>query len=95
VAEVAGTHPVNAVDDVYVALQDNKNRTAVRTYAGGANVAGWTHWEIPLTDFASVDGSAVTKMFIGVGNRNQPKAGGTGIVFFDDILVTRPAPAQP
>jgi len=39
-----------------------------------------------------VNAAGVKKMYIGVGNRNAPSPGGTGLVYFDDIRITRPEP---
>ena len=55
----------------------------------------WSDWRIPLTDFTGVNLKAVKKMFIGVGDRKQPQAGGDGLVYIDNIGLIRPAPATP
>ena len=39
-----------------------------------------------------VNVAGVTTMYIGVGDRNAPKAGGTGSLFIDDIRVIRSTP---
>ena len=36
---------------------------------------------------------AVKKMYIGVGSRKNSMAGGAGMVYIDNIGLTRPAPA--
>jgi uncharacterized protein (UPF0212 family) len=42
---------------------------------------------------SGVNLASVKKLSIGVGNRASPKAGGTGMVYLDDILVGHPAAA--
>jgi len=56
----------------------------------------WVQWKIPLSDFANagVNLTAVRKMFIGVGDRADPLPGGAGLLFIDDIHLTRPVPTE-
>jgi hypothetical protein len=44
---------------------------------------------VPLSGFTGVNMTKVKKMFIGVGNRNNPVADGTGMLFIDDIRVIK------
>ena len=44
---------------------------------------------------AGADMKAVKKLFIGVGDRKKPQAGGAGLIYIDDIGLTRPAPVDP
>jgi len=85
-------------DRLYVALQDASNRTGVVVYPDLEILKAktWFAWKIPLSDFASagVNLAAVRKMFIGVGDRVNPVQGGAGPLYFDDIYLTRPAPAK-
>ena len=82
----------NAAEPMYVVLNgtagvDNDNPNA-------AQVDVWTEWRIDLQVFADqgVNLSNVNTITIGFGNRNNPVAGGSGMVFFDDIRLYRPAP---
>ncbi|MGD8787397.1 MAG: hypothetical protein PVJ60_08235, partial [Phycisphaerales bacterium] len=52
----------------------------------------WTEWRIDLQEFADqgVDLTNVESIGIGFGERNNPQAGGAGLVFFDDIRLYRP-----
>ena len=56
----------------------------------------WTPVEFPLSEFsaAGVNLAAVKKMYIGLGDRNAPTPGGAGLIYIDDIRVTRPEPTQ-
>ena len=92
VAEVGVDHPENDVADLYVRLQDTSGRSATVRYPEGAVVRDWTEWKISLADFAGVNLSAVKKMVLGVGNPNAPAPDGSGVVFYDDITVVKPAP---
>jgi len=49
----------------------------------------WTEWKIPTSSFTGVNLGSVKKMFIGVGDRTAPKAGGHGKLFIDDIRVVK------
>lgn len=85
-AEIGVDHLLNDRDDLYVALQDAGDRLAVKKYEGATTIDNeWVVWEIPFSDFTGVNAAAIRKMFIGVGDRNSPRAGGAGIVFIDDI----------
>ena len=52
----------------------------------------WTEWRIDLQEFADlgVDLTDVESIGIGFGERNNPQAGGSGVVFFDDVRLYRP-----
>jgi hypothetical protein len=54
----------------------------------------WQKWHIPLADLrpAGMDVAAVKTMVIGVGDRNNPKPGGTGKIYIDDIRLTKRMP---
>jgi len=84
---IGGTHPANSAADLYVVLQDSANKMAGVKYAGGTAVTDWTRWDIPLSSFADVNPTAVKKMIIGIGDRDNPQAGGAGLVYIDDIRV--------
>jgi len=82
----------NAAAPVYVALEDSAGRLAVVTPNSNATIVteiGWVEWPIPLSDFAGVSATSVKTMYIGVGNRTAPAAGGTGILYIDDIRLKK------
>jgi uncharacterized oxidoreductase len=45
---------------------------------------------LPLVDFTGVNLSKVKALYIGVGDRANPAADGTGRIYIDDIRVTKP-----
>jgi hypothetical protein len=81
-------------DPIYVALQDSAKHVGVVTHPDAqlAKAQQWVEWKIPLNAFADagVKLTAVQKIMIGVGDRATPAAGGTGVVFIDDIYLTKP-----
>ncbi len=83
-------NPANDADDLYVAIQDKAGKVAVVTYPNGSVQADWTNWVIPLSEFKDVNTSAVTKVSIGVGDRNNPQADGAGMVLIDNVRVVKP-----
>ena len=87
-------HTDNALAPLYVAVEDSAGHVGMVNHPDGAilKAKSWTEWKIPLSDFAGagVTLAAVKKMYIGVGNRNAPTAGGTGVVYIDDIRLTKP-----
>jgi hypothetical protein len=85
----------NATESMYVALNgsaavNHDNPDAVLT-------TSWTEWNIDLQAFADqgVNLSNVNSITIGFGNRSNPVAGGSGLVFFDDIRLYALEPAVP
>jgi hypothetical protein len=87
----------NDPEKMFVVLKDSDGNNATVYYPGTTNPAeadanvtlvhDWTEWRIDLKDFsdAGVDVCDVNKMYIGFGNRSTPTAGGSGMIFIDDI----------
>ncbi len=75
----------NAAENMYVALNDSA--VVNHDNPNAAQAAAWTEWNIDLQGFADqgIDLANVNSITIGFGNRNNPTAGGGGMVFFDDI----------
>jgi hypothetical protein len=89
--EAAISNPrYNSAQNLYVAVQDSANKLAVVANATVVNSADWTEVQIPLSSFTGVSMTKVKKLFIGVGDRNNPAADGTGMLFIDDIRVVKP-----
>ena len=51
----------------------------------------WIEWKLPLGDFAGVNMARVKKLSVVAGDSADPKAGGAGRIYIDDICVVRPA----
>ena len=77
---------------MYVVL--NGSAAVTNDNANAAQTDTWTEWRIDMTLFADqgVNLTNVNSITIGFGNRSNPVAGGSGMVFFDDIRLYRPAP---
>ncbi|MHC4330839.1 MAG: LamG domain-containing protein [Planctomycetota bacterium] len=82
----------NDVEKMYVVL----NGTAVVTNdnPNASAATNWSEWNIDLQAFTDqgVDLANINTITLGFGNRNNPVAGGTGLVIFDDIRLYPPAP---
>ena len=87
VAEIGVAQPTtgNDAEPVYVALEDSAGNVAVVTNPNAAVRSGWTEWLIPYSDLAGINLNSVSMMYIGLGDRDNPTAGGTGTIFVDDI----------
>jgi hypothetical protein len=86
--------PANAAEPMYVAVA-NTRQTPVMIYhedTGAAQTGDWTQWTIDLSAFADqgVDLTDVDRLSIGFGDKHNPQAGGSGLVFFDDLRLYRP-----
>jgi len=95
VETIGGDHPEgNGAGQLYVTLEDAAGKTATVTHPAGNGavfLAGWNEWAIPYSDLAGVNLARIEAMTIGVGNRTSPAAGGSGIVYVDDISYGKPA----
>ena len=90
----------NAVEKLYLVLEDSSGHKGTVTYPDSAVFTGtsqWAQWKIPLSNFskADVNLARVKKLYLGVGNRANPVKGGAGRIYIDDIQLLRPVPAQP
>jgi hypothetical protein len=86
----------NRPDPLYVGIEDGAGRmaTVVHPDANAVLATEWQKWHIPLAGAraAGVNLAAVNKLVIGVGDRQNPKPGGTGRIYIDDIRLTKRMP---
>jgi len=86
----------NAPEDLYVRIEDSNgtHATVVHPDAEAVLATTWRKWHIALADLQAVgvDVTAVKKMVIGVGDRQNPQRGGTGRIYIDDIRLTTRMP---
>jgi hypothetical protein len=86
--------PSNSPANLYVVVQDSANRSSVAPYPYPQAVrsAQWILWQVPISHFtaAGVDVTAVKKISLGVGDRDNPAPGGKGSLYIDDIHVAMP-----
>jgi len=84
----------NALEPLYVAVEDGAGNVQVVNHpdALAALTMEWQEWQIPFSALSGVNLSSVRTMYIGLGDRDNPTAGGTGLIYIDDIGFGRPAP---
>ncbi len=82
----------NATETLYVAL--NGNAIVTNDNPNAAQLDTWTQWNIDLQAFADqgVNLANVNTIALGLGNKNNPQAGGSGTMYFDDIRLYPPPP---
>ena len=82
----------NAPEPMYVALNDSA--VVTNDNPDAAQKGSWTEWSIDLQAFADqgLNLANVTSITLGLGNRANPVAGGSGMMYFDDIRLYRPSP---
>jgi len=80
----------NAAETLYTAL--NGNARVDHDNPDAATLTSWTQWNIDLTRFADqgVNLANVNSITLGLGNRSNPVAGGSGMMYFDDIRLYPP-----
>ena len=81
----------NAAERMYVAV--GGSAVVYHDDPAVAQTSTWTEWVIPLQAFADqgVNLGDVNTISIGLGDRNNVVAGGSGVVYIDDIRLYRPA----
>ncbi|MFB0552213.1 MAG: hypothetical protein ACETWQ_02760, partial [Phycisphaerae bacterium] len=88
------TMPSNDSESMYVAIANNTGPPAVVYHEDpdAAQIDTWTEWNIDLKGFKDqgVNLADVNSIAIGFGDRDNPQAGGSGLMYFDDIRLYRP-----
>ena len=79
----------NAPETLYVAL--NGSAVVFHNNPNAAKIDKWTQWNIDLQAFG-VNLANVNTIALGLGNKNNPQAGGSGTMYFDDIRLYPPPP---
>ena len=79
----------NNTEAMYVAL--NGNALVYHDNPNAALIDVWTEWTIDLQSFG-VNLANVNTIALGLGNKNNPQAGGSGTIYFDDIRLYPPPP---
>ena len=89
---IGATMLSNDAEPMYIAL--NGSTVVHHDNPNAAQIGDWTEWTIDLTHFADqgVNLTNVNTIAIGFGDKKNPLPGGSGMVFFDDIRLYRPAP---
>ncbi|MFH1882200.1 MAG: LamG domain-containing protein [Planctomycetota bacterium] len=82
----------NSAETLYVAL--NGSAVVNHDNPNAAQIDKWTEWVIPLQAFADqgVNLTNVNTIALGLGNKKNPVAGGSGTMYFDDIRLYPPPP---
>jgi hypothetical protein len=84
----------NAAAVLYVILEDSTGKSAVVKYENDTAVTSttWLEWQIPLSRFSPVNPAKITKIYLGVGDRDQTTPDGAGLLYVDDLWVTKSTP---
>ncbi|MHC4436096.1 MAG: LamG domain-containing protein [Planctomycetota bacterium] len=88
----------NSPEPLYLRLEDDAGTPGTVLHKDGSDAViatDWQLWAIPLEDFQAegVDVTVVKKIVIGVGDKDDPQLGGTGMLLVDDIQLVRRMPA--
>jgi hypothetical protein len=85
----------NSAESMYVAVGNSTGAPAIVYHDDPAatQIDAWTQWNIPTQVLADmgVNLTDVDNISVGIGNRDNPQAGGSGTVYIDDIRL-RPEP---
>jgi hypothetical protein len=86
-----GNIGTNDAEQLYIALSDGVNTDVVEhDDVNAATLTTWQEWNIPITDFTTVNLDAIKKVYIGFGDRDVPVQGGSGAIYVDDIRACPP-----
>jgi hypothetical protein len=79
----------NSAESMYVAVGNSTGAPAIVYHEDPAatQIDTWTEWVIDLNQLADqgLNLADVDNISIGIGDRNNPQPGGSGIMYFDDI----------
>jgi hypothetical protein len=77
---------------LYVALSDGTNTAVVdHPDPNAATLTDWQEWNIELNQFSSINLNNITKVYLGLGDRDShPDPGGSGAIYVDDIRACPP-----
>ncbi len=80
----------NAAETLYVVL--NGSAVINLDNPNAAQITTWTQWNIDLQAFTDqgVNLANVNTIALGLGDKNNPQAGGSGTMYFDDIRLYPP-----
>ncbi len=81
----------NGPAPLYLTVKDASNKTATVLHPDAAviSTAKWSEWKIPLSSLAPVNLAKVKKITLGLGDKANPKAGGAGLIYVDDIRLIK------
>ena len=82
----------NTAEILYVAVEDSAGQVAVVSYSDTEAVLAttWQPWTVPFSELTGVNLAQVKTVSIGLGDRDNPAAGGAGLIYIDDVLVGSP-----
>ena len=85
--------PSNDPARLYAAVEDASGNIQVVVHPDEAAVRtiGWQQWRIPFSTLNAVNLSRVKTLYLGVGDRDDPVSGGSGLIYIDEIAVGHPA----
>jgi hypothetical protein len=83
----------NSPGQLYVMVRDSAGHSKLVNHPDPrvTTATSWQQWRIPLGSFTGVNLAAVQRFYLGVGDRVNPKAGGAGLIYLDDIGFGHPA----
>ena len=86
----------NDPGSLYVAVEDTVGRVAVATHPDPTILTSttWQEWAISYSELEGISLSGVQRMSIGVGDRDNPVPGGSGLIYIDDIEFGHPVGGQ-
>ncbi|MBN2182651.1 MAG: hypothetical protein JW715_12125 [Sedimentisphaerales bacterium] len=84
-----GNNSSNNAEQLYIGIYNCNGKASVINHPDpkATQFNDWNEWRIPLVDFIKSDVTLVDikGLFIGVGNRDNPQHGGSGMLYIDDI----------
>ena len=78
----------NAAEQMYLVLgYGDVNSVVIHHDVNAATFNSWQFWNIDLQEFNDVNLAKINNFCIGFGDRDNPQTGGSGTVYFDDIMI--------
>ncbi len=89
----------NGPEPLYILVEDYSGLIVASEHPDpqAAQMEGWNRWDIPLAEFenAGLMLSRVKRMYIRVGDEDDPTFDSTGVLYFDDITLVHSGFSEP
>jgi len=89
-ADIGWTQYSNDAEPLYITVRDASGQEETVRHADPDAVlsVAWQAWQIPLSEFSMLDLSSIESLTIGLGDRDNPRPGGAGMLYIDSIYLT-------
>ena len=88
--DIGWTQLNNDAEPLCLSVKDiaGQEKTIVHPNPEAVLESSWQTWQIPLNEFSMLDLANIESLAIGLGSRDNPRPGGAGTLYIDNIYLT-------